>query len=50
MLATGKDSPFDVLENVLSAAFGLQSKEGKSLGLPDFPIDNLETIAKLLVI
>ncbi|XP_017778440.1 PREDICTED: von Willebrand factor A domain-containing protein 8 [Nicrophorus vespilloides] len=36
------------LEQLLSAAFGLISKESSALGLPDFPIDNLPFAAKLL--
>lgn len=37
------------LETVLSASFGLKSPEGISLGLPDFPMDNLHLAAKIMV-
>lgn len=49
MLNPIKEAPKNKLENVLSAAFALRSPEGTSLGLPEFPMDNLELAAKILV-
>lgn len=37
------------LHDLLSTAFVLLSKESATLGLPDFPIDNLPLAARILV-
>ena len=37
------------LSQILSFALTLKSDEAKSLGLPDFPLDNLHAIIKILV-
>lgn len=42
-------APAANLEQLLSAAFALVSKDSQTLGLPDFPIDNLTYAAKILV-
>uniref|UniRef100_V5I964 von Willebrand factor A domain-containing protein 8 n=1 Tax=Anoplophora glabripennis TaxID=217634 RepID=V5I964_ANOGL len=44
---TAPSVPQDKLEKILSSAFALLSKESASLGLPDFPLDNL-TLAALI--
>lgn len=41
--------PQDKLEKILSCAFAMVSKESASLGLPDFPLDNLPLGASILV-
>lgn len=38
----------DKLEKILSCAFALLSKESSTLGLPDFPVDNLPLAALIL--
>lgn len=43
------NAPQDKIEQLLSVAFGMLSKEASTLGMPDFPIDNLPRIAKILV-
>lgn len=42
-------APPEQLENLLSGAFGLLSPEGIALGLPDFPIDNVLSAARIMV-
>ena len=37
------------LSQILSFALTLKSDEAKTLGLPDFPLDNLHAIIKILV-
>nr|CAI5818607.1 unnamed protein product [Callosobruchus analis] len=41
-------APRDTLEQILSLAFTLTSKESSSLGYPDFPLDNLPVAALIL--
>lgn len=38
------------LEQLLSCGYALLSSESKSIGLPDFPIDNIHYAAKLLTV
>ncbi|KAF5299279.1 hypothetical protein FQA39_LY02452 [Lamprigera yunnana] len=38
----------ETLEQILSVAFGLNSKESGSLALPDFPMDNLFLAARIM--
>lgn len=40
--------PSNKLEQLLSCGYALLSQESKSVGLPDFPVDNYRYIAKLL--
>ncbi|CAH0553600.1 unnamed protein product [Brassicogethes aeneus] len=42
------NAPGDKLDRILSCAFALLTKESLALGLPDFPIYNLEIAAKIL--
>ncbi|KAF5289201.1 hypothetical protein FQR65_LT00087 [Abscondita terminalis] len=44
----GPNVPVENLEQLLSAAFGLMSRESANLGLPDFPIDNLLTAISIM--
>lgn len=37
------------VEQLLSSGYALLSEESKSIGLPDFPLDNLQYAAKILV-
>ncbi len=37
------------MEQLLSCAYSLNSPESKAIGLPDFPVDNLQYTAKILV-
>lgn len=37
------------LRNVLSCAYSLLSPEAANLGLPDFPLGNLEAAVKIMV-
>lgn len=37
------------LPQLLSVAFALSSVESRSLGLPDFPLENIEKVAAQLV-
>ncbi|CAH1987082.1 unnamed protein product [Acanthoscelides obtectus] len=41
-------APRDTLEQIISSAFALTSKESSSLGYPDFPLDNLPVAALIL--
>lgn len=42
------NAPAGQLEQLLSCSYALLSSESKTIGLPDFPIDNLHYAAKLL--
>lgn len=42
-------APKDKLEKVLSCAYALASPESNELGLHSFPIENIPTVAKLIV-
>ncbi|XP_076068942.1 von Willebrand factor A domain-containing protein c12.2 isoform X2 [Oratosquilla oratoria] len=48
LMYTHKGVPSDVVSKILSLAHTLLSQESKALGLPDFPIDNLEAVMRLL--
>ena len=37
------------LKNILSCAYSLWSPEAASLGLPDFPLANIEPVVKIIV-
>lgn len=43
------DAPRDKLEQVLSCAYALASPESNELDLHNFPIENIPTVAKLIV-
>ncbi|KAK4880988.1 hypothetical protein RN001_004307 [Aquatica leii] len=44
----GLNVSIEKIEQLLSVAFGLMSKESANIGLPDFPIDNLLTAVHIL--
>lgn len=48
MKQAAPNAPNEKLEAILSAAFALRSKESSNLGLPEFPVENLVSAARLL--
>lgn len=49
MKIAGPNVSMDKLSSLISCSYALVSEEAHSLGLPDFPLDNLTFAAEILV-